>query len=380
MRSYALSLALIVAGCGGNGSTTVTPASTPPNNGGGGATGGTDGGMPTGGGGTTGGGGGGDMGGGGGGTTGTGGGGDMGGGDGGGGGAACTSTQPERLTQASTGAFGLAVDDSAVYFTTQMMPTKENDYVLWRAPIAGGAATKVGTTTDYAATSVVVNADAVFTMSSFGVLERWPKDGSAPTVLSETTGNDFGSRAVADAGGYIYSLTQDGVVRIPETGGAVQAIGSVAKPLAFAFDATDVYVTSDKSIVRVPRDGGPTSVTTQTPDPLQGVAVDDAHVYTGGFGGTVYVADKHDGATATALFSTGMNEVGVLFVDSGHLYYRADTLGSNGLQQVIGRVALDGSGKTVLATVLGDMGHVQIRGAYVYYTFENDSSVYRVCK
>jgi len=380
MRSYALSLALIVAGCGGNGSTTVTPASTPPNNGGGGATGGTDGGMPTGGGGTTGGGGGGDMGGGGGGTTGTGGGGDMGGGDGGGGGAACTSTQPERLTQASTGAFGLAVDDSAVYFTTQMMPTKENDYVLWRAPIAGGAATKVGTTTDYAATSVVVNADAVFTMSSFGVLERWPKDGSAPTVLSETTGNDFGSRAVADAGGYIYSLTQDGVVRIAETGGAVQAIGSVAKPLAFAFDATDVYVTSDKSIVRVPRDGGPTSVTTQTPDPLQGVAVDDAHVYTGGFGGTVYVADKHDGATATALFSTGMNEVGVLFVDSGHLYYRADTLGSNGLQQVIGRVALDGSGKTVLATVLGDMGHVQIRGAYVYYTFENDSSVYRVCK
>ena len=380
MRPYALSLALIVAGCGGNGSTTVTPASTPPNNGGGGATGGTDGGMPTGGGGTTGGGGGGDMGGGGGGTTGTGGGGDMGGGDGGGGGAACTSTQPERLTQASTGAFGLAVDDSAVYFTTQMMPTKENDYVLWRAPIAGGAATKVGTTTDYAATSVVVNADAVFTMSSFGVLERWPKDGSAPTVLSETTGNDFGSRAVADAGGYIYSLTQDGVVRIAETGGAVQAIGNVANPLAFAFDATDIYVTSDKSIVRVPRGGGPTSVATQTPDPLDGVAVDDAHVYTGGFGGTIYVADKQDGASATALFSTGMKEVDDLFVDSGHLYYRADTLGSSGLQQVIGRVALDGSGKTVLATVAGDIGRVQIRGSYVYYTFANDSSVYRVCK
>jgi hypothetical protein len=356
----------------------VTPGSTPPKKGGGVATGGTDGGMPPsgGGGGTTGGGGGGDMGGGGGGTTGTGGGGDMGGGAG----AACTPTQPERLTQAATDAFGLAVDDSAVYFTTQMMPAKENDFVLWTAPIGGGAATKVGTTTDYAATSVVVNADAVFTMSSFGVLERWPKDGSAPTVLSETTGNDFGSRAVADAGGYIYSLTQDGVVRIAETGGAVQAIGNVADPLAFAFDATDIYVTSDKSIVRVPRGGGPTSVATQTPDPLDGVAVDDAHVYTGGFGGTVYVADKQDGASATALFSTGMKEVDDLFVDSGHLYYRADTLGSSGLQQVIGRVALDGSGKTVLATVAGDIGRVQIRGSYVYYTFANDSSVYRVCK
>ena len=368
MRAYTCVLAAIVAGCSGSGAATVTTTSTPPADGGGG--GGVDGGMPGGGGGGSGGGGSGGVDGG----TGGGGGGDMGGGP------ACTSTQPERLTQAATGAFGLAVDDSAVYFTTQMMPAKEHDYVLWTAPIGGGAATRLGSTTDYAATSVVVNADAVFTMSSFGVLERWPKDGSAPTVLSETTGNDYGSRAVADAGGYIYSLTQDGIVRIAETGGAVQSIGSVAKPGAFAFDATDIYVTSDKSIVRVPRNGGPTSVTTQTPDPLEGVAVDDTHVYAGSFGGTVYVADKHDGATATALFSTGMNEASVVSVDSDHLYYSADTLGSGGLQEVIGRVNLDGSGKSVLSSVTGNIGHVQIRGGYVYYTFENDSSVYRVCK
>lgn len=402
MRKYIIVFAVaLVAGCGGKG-TTVTTSSTPPTGGGeggvdagapGGGSGGTMGGAGSGGGdsgrdgGASGGGGGsGGMGGGDGGAPGGGGATDGGGGatDGGGGGSACTDTEPVAIATAEKGAEALAVDDANVYFTAAPALDKWHDWNLWRAPVGGGAAVKVGSTGDYYAGWATVNATAVFTLQTDGQLLRWPKSGGAPTQLRAAKPG-AGVADLADAFGFIwfrvYDEGYDQIMRTPEDGGGPTTVFASGNGLGgFAFDAQRVWISGPHGVSGVPVAGGPGDVSIAYPGggALWSVAVDDAHVFVADSQRTLWIADKRDGATLTML-ARSSGYPSTLRADRGNLYVLAGIVGPGGNDATITRYAADGSA-AVLAERLGDIGAMVVHGDYVYYTFENDSTVYRVCK
>jgi hypothetical protein len=368
MRRYTIAFAVaLVAGCGGNGSTTVIPSSMPPSSSGSGATGGTDGGTPgDGGGGTTGGGG----------TS----GGDMGGG--GGGGTACTDMQPVAIASAEKDADAIAVDDSDVYFTTQPVASSSSDWDLWRAPVGGGAAAKVGSSGNYyAAAWVTVNATAAFTLQSDGLLMRWPKSGGAPSQLHASQSN-VGVADLVDAFGYIYFSTYDSgyvqIIRTPEDGGGPETIVAAQNGLGnFTFDPTHIWISSTRGISGSAPDGSGPSVfiPSASNGALGPLAVDDAHVFVADNARTLWVADKRDGATMTVLAQT-TDYPNVLIADGGNLYVLSATESDTSIT----RYAADGSRADLLAERAGMIGGMVVRGNFVYYTYSNDSTVYRICK
>jgi hypothetical protein len=396
MRGYAFVLAAIVAGCGGSSSTTVTPSSVPPSDNGGAGGGGNGGGGTTGGGGggTTGGGGGGMPGGGGGGAGGTGGGGGSGGmgggggsgGGGGGGGSACTSTTPQAIATAQKGAYVLAVDDSNVYFMAEPEQTKENDWNLFRAPSSGGAAVEVGTTSDWTLPQITVNSTAVFTIAFDGQLMRWPKDGSAPTVMIDNFGDGYYG-CLTDALGYLYMCDGDHdrylIERRPEDGGAAIEMATLFGVQQLAFDATYVYMTSnDGGLYRMPNQADfhtPLELVGNAGTPLTAIAVDDTHVFVGDTNGDILVAGKQPGTSFSILAKTAAYP-SKLRVDNGSVYSLAGELDDVGHHSVISRVSTDGKTGASLVDLHGIIGDMALRGDYVYYTLENDSTVYRVCK
>ncbi len=376
MRRYTFAFVLLVAGCGGNGSTTVTPTSTPPasggatgSGGGAGATGGTDGGMPMPGGGGT---GGAD----GGGTT-----SDMGGGDGGGD-AACSSTGAVRLAQLTGVGRGLAVDDTNVYFLAGEGGSMFGPRDPWSVPIAGGTATQMGTTNDSSVMYMTVNATAVFTLGTDGKLLRWPKSGGAPTVLQDANGSVSAS-CLADAFGYIYFCTDDSgddqIIRTPEGGGGTPSV--VASTLligGIAFDATNLWFDTAHGTFGVPPDGGPgpsmsLQPTSATPGPI---AVDAAHVYFGTSDAHVMVADKSDGA-AFVPFADTPAAPGKLRVEGGNLYVLSVAYDGTAYHSTVARYAADSGAATTLVDLTGIVDDMEVRSPYLYYTF--DSSIYRVC-
>ncbi|HEY1584088.1 MAG TPA: hypothetical protein VGH63_00300, partial [Polyangia bacterium] len=93
----------------------------------------------------------------------------------------------------------------------------------------------------------------------------------------------------------------------------------------------------------------------------------------------IWRADKRDGATLTTI-ATAPGYPSRLVADAGSLYVLAGIVDSSGNHGTIMRYAPDGSSAERLADRAGIIGSMVVRGPYVYYTFENDSTVYRVCK
>lgn len=375
MRAYACVLAAIVAGCGGSSSTSVTPSSTPPSdNGGGGGGGNGGGGMPGGGGagGTGGGGGGGGMPGGGGGAGGTG---------GGGGGSACTDTKPVAIATAEMHAERLAVDDTDVYFIAEA--TQYGPWHLWRAPLAGGAASELGTVGNAADGYVTVNATAIFTLSNDGLLLRWPKGGGAPLTMRPSNTN-VSSTCLADAYGFIYDCTWDSswvqIIRRPEDGGGTaQVVAGNWIAAGPAFDTQHVWYITTHGLFAVAPDGSGPTLSIASNNAVGNIAVDDAHVYLGATDQRILSAPKQDGAAlAQIAMSSGYPDQ--LLTNGGNLYVFATVVAPSGSYGTITRYASDGSQATVLAAANGMIGGMAIRGDYVYYTSMSDSTVYRVCK
>ena len=387
MRTLVFGLATLVAACGGAGSTQVSTSSTPP------SAGGSDGGVgvptPDGGGtptpGGDGGGVGGTGGGGGGGSGGSGGGGS--GGGVGGGGTACTDTAPVAIASAEKLADALAVDDGNVYFTTE--PQRQGDWNLWSGPLGGGAAVMVGGTGDSAATYLTVNATAIFTLNSDGLLLRWPKSGGAPTSL-HASDTHVGANCLADAFGYIYLCNYEfgsgsgQIVRMPEDGGQSTVIVGLAYGIGgIAFDAQHLWFSSTRGVFGVAPDGSSSANDVGIARPGNGglgpLTVDDSHVFVADNQHTIWIADKRNGATMT-VFAQPISYPSALHADGGNLYVLAGIVDSVGNHATITRYSGDGSRADVLADRAGIIGSMVVRGPYVYYTFENDSTVYRICK
>ncbi|HEV3140434.1 MAG TPA: hypothetical protein VGY57_07970, partial [Vicinamibacterales bacterium] len=310
-----------------------------------------------------------------------------GGGSGGSGGTACTDTQPVPIATAEKLAYSLAVDDANVYFTTE--PKPQGDWNLWSAPVGGGAAVPVGSTGDSAATYLTVNATAIFTLNDDGLLLRWPKGGGAPTKLNASN-THVGANCLADALGYIYFCPVESgssysqIVRTPEDGGGPSPV--LVSGWGFggiAFDTERLWFSSTRGVDGVAPDGSSSPSTISIPrvgnGGLGSLAVDDSHVFVADNERTIWIADKLNGATMT-IFAQTVSYPSTLRVDGRNLYVLAGIVDSVGNHATITRYSPDAAHADVIADRAGIIGNMVVRGGYVYYTFENDSTVYRICK
>jgi len=130
--------------------------------------------------------------------------------------------------------YGIAVDDSNVYWTTF-----EDPMSVMSVPLAGGA----------------------------------------PVELATSAGP---GGALAVRGGYAYWVAAGAVMKVSTRGGAQTqlAVGSKNGSIAgIAVDDTSVYWTTRDSVMKVSLDGGPVEVLAAGQDGPSAIAVDDASVY-----------------------------------------------------------------------------------------------------
>ncbi|HWE29142.1 MAG TPA: hypothetical protein VHB97_14135, partial [Polyangia bacterium] len=240
-------------------------------------------------------------------------------------------------------------------------------------------------TNDWTTSYVTVNATAVFTLNADGELLRWAKSGGAPLVM-QASNNNVSVRCLADAFGYIYFCTDDAgfiqIVRTPEDGGgpATVIVGTYLIS-DIAFDATHLWYETPHGTFGVPPGGGAGSTISIAPTnaSVGPIAVDDAHVFVGTYDGRILVAPKLDGATLTT-FANTLQYPAKLRVDGSNLYVLAGEVDADGSHSRITRFATDSSNSTILVDLHGIIGDMAVRGDYVYYSFENDSTVYRICR
>jgi hypothetical protein len=208
--------------------------------------------------------------------------------------------QYDALVRGQLGAWGLAADETNLYWTNQGTSTPSTPALgVMAIPIAGGA--PVSLYGDGAATSIATRSGRVFFVAYAGApgdfggesLRAMGADGRDPQVL--VSGNNLQITAITvDCVAVYYQVAEGGLLgssvwSVPLGGGSPSRLATTGSPgFQIAVDAADVYfVTTTHAapgdttslIQSIPLTGGPVTTLASTASAPGGLAVDATNVY-----------------------------------------------------------------------------------------------------
>ena len=290
-----------------------------------------------------------------------------------------SSCQPVLLAWNGGRPIGITVDASSVYWA--------DDNWGWvnQVSIVGGATTHLAA--GGGAYGVAVDQTSVY--YTFGLSSQGGSVGRAPlapnsynqTLLAEGQGSGA-AVAVDDTSVYWTNGDSGAVMKVPKLGGSATALASGQNnPEAIALDATSVYWTCSVggTVMKVSKLGGSATTLASGQSNPSGIVVDATHVYwTDYMDGTVKKVPLA-GGLATTLASGQSHPFGIA-VDTARVYWvTADEAGT------VTCVPLDGGPTTTLAKSQVFPRDIAVDATYVYWTnqghlAESDGSVARLAK
>jgi hypothetical protein len=191
----------------------------------------------------------------------------------------CTGGACTRVLASATGSlFGIAIDETDIYFTAQ----SADSGALARVPIDGGVVTTLAQSSS--ALFVAVDTTRVYWTADDAVMSL-SKDGGVPSTLASGPQQFSG---VALDSTCVYWTTAGGgtIVRYAIDGGSPSTLATnQVQPSALALGSDSVYWTNSAadggtgSIVRVSKDGGVATTLVAGVQASLGIAVDARRVY-----------------------------------------------------------------------------------------------------
>lgn len=265
-----------------------------------------------------------------------------------------TKIPTETLVTGQAGPRALIVDETHVYWSNR-------DGQLARAPKAGGAP-EVLTKLSHEATELAADESNLYFASPLGKVIGWvPKTGGEPMVAPQPgalgigVDNDFiywstgqetlrlakgggggearvlekeqpalGPIAIDSAG--VYVLTGNGaVVRSLRNGGSSLIRPAEGQGRGIAQDATNIYVTLQRTVVRIPKAGGEQQTVARGDSPPGRVTADDKFIYWPSEGYILTLSTQGYDQVEQVVADQG--DIGGLFTDSTHIYWSASDSG-----------------------------------------------------
>ncbi len=284
-------------------------------------------------------------------------------------------SQADLVTLASgqTCPWGMAIDDTSVYWTTCGDPTGGN---VLKVSKAGGEVVALGSG-DRLSGIAVANGSVYWVAgtsdASSGAIMEIPVGGGAMTTLASMSGDP--AHIAADSSCIYWSEIMAGtVMKVPITGGEATTIALAETPFWIALGETDVFWMG-QGVMKAPKAGGtataltPSSFLTLLP---AGLAVDATNVYfTSGSPGsmsavsTVFV----QGGAITPITSGAQSSIpGPIAIDDTRAYWADD--GSNAVYAV----PLSGGTPTTLAIDQNNVVAITVDGSAVYWLVNPNSS------
>jgi hypothetical protein len=183
------------------------------------------------------------------------------------------------LASGQTEVWGVAADDTNVYWTNQGQPEPG----LFKAPIGGGA--PVALSASGPANAVVASGGRVFYSGSTSGTGSGNRDllsvsanGGAPTVLVSPDPTVSVQALTVDCVNVYYTTTDGTVAQIPIGGGIPTTLATGPQALQIAVDADRVYFPGEQGLASVPIGGGTVTTLVTGVNP-GGIAVDANNVY-----------------------------------------------------------------------------------------------------